>query len=107
VLFTTLSFEGDDKDALLKSGPIRCVAVDNEYKYLVVCGDDKILKVWEMEGLNLLSQRYVTCISRISLTMCLDDAERSQKSRLISGLRVMLRLSSSVTSLAMSSGDSI
>jgi hypothetical protein len=33
--------------------------VDREFKYLITSGEDKMLKVWELDGLKLLSERYV------------------------------------------------
>lgn len=42
---------------LLKSGPIRHSCVDREYKHLVTVGEDKKLKVWQLEGLKVLSER--------------------------------------------------
>ncbi|RDB23684.1 tRNA (guanine-N(7)-)-methyltransferase non-catalytic subunit TRM82 [Hypsizygus marmoreus] len=43
--------------AATKSGPIRCAAVDSSGRYLATSGEDKMLKVWEVEGLGLLSER--------------------------------------------------
>ena len=63
--FRTGKLEGsttslDEKSAadLLKSGPIRFSAVDAEFKHLVTVGDDKKLKVWELDGPKLRSQRF-------------------------------------------------
>ncbi|KAJ3543230.1 hypothetical protein NM688_g5882 [Phlebia brevispora] len=58
VAYSTVQFEGAQKDALLKSGPVRCVAVDTEFKHVVTSGEDKQLKVWELEGLKLVSESY-------------------------------------------------
>lgn len=55
---TTLSDE-ERKKSLIKSGHVRCAAVDRQFKYLITSGEDKILKVWELDGLKLLSERYV------------------------------------------------
>ena len=38
---------------------MRCADVDATFKYVVTSGEDKQLKVWEVEGLKLLSERYV------------------------------------------------
>ena len=34
--------------------------MDREFKYVVVCGDDKQMRVWELDGLKLLNERCVT-----------------------------------------------
>ena len=54
-----MSLESAKLDALQKTGPIRCAAVDFEYTNLVTVGDDKQLKVWAIDSLQLLSERYV------------------------------------------------
>ena len=59
VIHSTTDFEGSEKDAILKSGPIRCAALDSSSKYLTTSCDDKIMKVWQVDGLELLSSRYV------------------------------------------------
>ena len=59
ILCSSLSLAGDDKIALLKSGPIRCAAVNRSGEYIATTGDDKILKVWSLEEFRLLSARYV------------------------------------------------
>lgn len=59
VIHSTTHFEGSEKDAILKSGPIRCAALDSSSKYLTTSCDDKIMKVWQVDGLELLSSRYV------------------------------------------------
>ena len=41
----------------MKSGPIRCAAVNTSFTHLVTTGDDKKLKVWQIDGLKLLSTR--------------------------------------------------
>lgn len=60
---TTATFEGSEKDAIIKSGPIRCVDVDVWFTHIVTSGEDKQLKVWRLEDLKLLSERYVACTS--------------------------------------------
>lgn len=63
--FRTGKFEGsttnfDERNAadLLKSGPVRFSAVDTEFEHLVTIGEDKKLKVWELNGPKLRSQRF-------------------------------------------------
>ncbi|VDB99931.1 unnamed protein product [Peniophora sp. CBMAI 1063] len=48
-------FEG--KEAILKSGPIRCATVDASQKHLITIGEDKRMKVWAIDGLKVLSER--------------------------------------------------
>ncbi|KAF7356394.1 tRNA (guanine-N(7)-)-methyltransferase non-catalytic subunit TRM82 [Mycena venus] len=57
LITTTADRQGADKEALLKSGPIRLAAVDRSGKHLVTSGDDKQLKLWEIDGLKLLNER--------------------------------------------------
>jgi tRNA (guanine-N(7)-)-methyltransferase subunit TRM82 len=47
------------QDGLLASGHVRCAAVDIPAVHLTTSGDDKVLKVWKIDGLQLLSSRYV------------------------------------------------
>jgi tRNA (guanine-N(7)-)-methyltransferase subunit TRM82 len=54
-----MSLAEDDKIALLKSGPIRCAAVNGPGEYVATIGDDKVLKIWSLEHLKLLSSRWV------------------------------------------------
>ena len=42
---------------MLKSGPVRCAAVDEVHEHLVTVGEDKRMKVWVIDGLKLLSER--------------------------------------------------
>jgi len=58
VLHSTTLFIDEARSAVLKSGPIRCAAVEKELKYLITTGEDKTLKLWEVDGLKLLSERY-------------------------------------------------
>ncbi|CAL1715501.1 unnamed protein product [Somion occarium] len=46
-----------EKEAIIKSGPVRCSTVDQGLSILVTAGEDKKLKVWQLEGLKLLSER--------------------------------------------------
>jgi tRNA (guanine-N(7)-)-methyltransferase subunit TRM82 len=32
--------------------------VDREFRYLITSGEDKMLKIWDLDGLKLLSERY-------------------------------------------------
>ncbi|KAH9951156.1 WD40-repeat-containing domain protein [Amylocystis lapponica] len=57
ILQSTVHFSGATKDVLLKSGPIRCCAVDEACTHLVTAGEDKRLKVWQVDGLQPLSER--------------------------------------------------
>ncbi|KAF8967637.1 WD40-repeat-containing domain protein [Flammula alnicola] len=57
VLHSTANFPEKQQDAVLKSGPVRCAAVDSKFMYLVTSGEDKMLKLWELDGLKLLSVR--------------------------------------------------
>lgn len=53
-----MSLESAKLDASLKAGPIRCATVDYEYTHLATVGDDKQLKVWAIDSLQVLSERY-------------------------------------------------
>ncbi|KAF9563906.1 WD40 repeat-like protein [Agrocybe pediades] len=58
VLHSTTTFPEEKKAGVLKSGPIRCAAVDRDVRYLITAGEDKMLKVWDLaDGLQLLSER--------------------------------------------------
>ncbi|KAJ7509880.1 WD40 repeat-like protein [Mycena galericulata] len=57
LITTTADFQGADKDALLKSGPIRMAVVDKFGTHLATSGDDKQLKLWQIDGLKLLNER--------------------------------------------------
>ncbi|KIJ65081.1 hypothetical protein HYDPIDRAFT_89135 [Hydnomerulius pinastri MD-312] len=57
VLHTTATSDGQDRDAIIKSGPIHCSAISHEGNYLATTGDDKRLKIWDLESLGLLSVR--------------------------------------------------
>ena len=56
---STTNFDEKTVSDLLKSGPIRFSAVDTKFEHLVTVGEDKKLKVWELDGLKLRSQRFV------------------------------------------------
>ncbi|KAK7687287.1 hypothetical protein QCA50_009792 [Cerrena zonata] len=57
IVHSTSEQEQSQKDSILKSGPIRCFTVDNTFSTLVTSGEDKKLKVWQIDGLKLLSER--------------------------------------------------
>lgn len=57
ILHSTTNFSAQDKDAVIKSGPIRCAAISHDDKYLATAGDDKHLKVWDLGPLALMSTR--------------------------------------------------
>ncbi|TBU30168.1 WD40 repeat-like protein [Dichomitus squalens] len=49
---------GDDlQTALVQSGPIRCTAVDSTLTHVATTADDKKLKIWRVETLELLNER--------------------------------------------------
>ncbi|KAJ7931724.1 WD40 repeat-like protein [Mycena leptocephala] len=54
---TTTELQAADKESLLKSGPIRLAAIDKSGQHLVTSGDDKQLKLWQIDGLKLLNER--------------------------------------------------
>ena len=47
-------------DGILQARPVRCAAVDHEYIHLATVGDDKQLRVWAVDSLDLLSERCAT-----------------------------------------------
>ncbi|KAJ3798914.1 WD40 repeat-like protein, partial [Lentinula aff. detonsa] len=57
VLFSTLNSPPYIQESLKKSGPIRCAVLDNSNTHLVTLADDKKLKVWKLDGLELLHER--------------------------------------------------
>ncbi|KAJ4473624.1 WD40-repeat-containing domain protein [Lentinula aciculospora] len=59
VLFSTLEFPANVQESLKKSGPIRCAVLDNSNTHLATLADDKKLKVWKLNGLELLHERLV------------------------------------------------
>lgn len=63
MLYSTTRLEDAEKDKLLKSGPVRCAAVDAAFVHVVTSGEDKHLKVWEVESLKLVSERCVSFLS--------------------------------------------
>lgn len=61
LLATTADLGGDELQALLKTGAIRCAAIDPRNEHIVVSADDKVIRVYLLDGLRLLSSRCV-CI---------------------------------------------
>lgn len=59
MLLSTAGFSEEQQQSILESGPIRCAAVDPQMKYLLVSGDDKILKLWAIDDLKLINERSV------------------------------------------------
>ncbi|KAI0060716.1 WD40 repeat-like protein [Artomyces pyxidatus] len=57
LLSSTANLEGEARESVVKSGPVRCAAVDTAYQHLATAADDKHLKVWAVDGLQLLSTR--------------------------------------------------
>jgi len=57
ILHSTANFDGELKNGILKSGHLRYAAVDTADAHLATSGDDKILKIWKIDGLELLSSR--------------------------------------------------
>lgn len=49
----------EENVGVIKSGPIRCVDVDCTGRYIAAVGDDKVLKLWEMEDgvLKIINRR--------------------------------------------------
>ncbi|KAL0955291.1 hypothetical protein HGRIS_004181 [Hohenbuehelia grisea] len=54
---SSITLEDAVKDAVVKSGPIRCAALSDDERYLATSGDDKKLKIWEIDGPRLLNER--------------------------------------------------
>ncbi|KAJ7656294.1 WD40 repeat-like protein [Mycena polygramma] len=57
LIASTTDRQGADKDSLLKSGPIRLATIDKSATHLITSGDDKLLKLWQIDGLKLLNER--------------------------------------------------
>jgi hypothetical protein len=58
-LQSTAAFSNEqlEEDKVLKSGPIRCAAVSEAFKYLAEVGEDKVLKVWDVNEFKVVSSR--------------------------------------------------
>ncbi|KAG6869202.1 hypothetical protein C0993_009065 [Termitomyces sp. T159_Od127] len=53
-----MSITGDVRHkATASAGPVRCAAVDQGFRYLATAGDDKTLKLWQIDGLKLVNER--------------------------------------------------
>ena len=81
LLHSTASFEEPRLDEVLKAGPVRCAAVDSRYTHLATTGDDKLLKVWTIDTLQLLNERYATFSPRTSSLDSIKPTESSRRSR--------------------------
>ncbi|KAL0566313.1 tRNA (guanine-N(7)-)-methyltransferase non-catalytic subunit trm82 [Marasmius crinis-equi] len=57
ILSSTVNAPDEVKKSLLKSGHIRFIAFDKAWNHLLTFSDDKNLKVWKVEGLELLHER--------------------------------------------------
>ncbi|KJA28088.1 hypothetical protein HYPSUDRAFT_129664 [Hypholoma sublateritium FD-334 SS-4] len=57
VLLSSAGFPEEQQQSVLKSGLIRCAAVDSQMKYLLTSGEDKILKLWGINDLKLINER--------------------------------------------------
>ncbi|KAH8832914.1 WD40 repeat-like protein [Flagelloscypha sp. PMI_526] len=57
LLHSTTSLDETGLAVLLKSGPIKLAVIDPLESHLMTCGEDKVLKVWSLDGLKLLSSR--------------------------------------------------
>ena len=44
---------------LRKAGPIRCAAISTSFSHLATVGDDKHVRIWEVDGLKSINARYV------------------------------------------------
>ena len=62
---STTSFDEQNVADLLKSGPIHFSAVDAEFENLVTVGEDKKIKVWELDGPKLRSQRFALAFALV------------------------------------------
>ncbi len=77
-MLSTAGFPEEQQQSILKSGPIRCAAVEPQMKYLLISGDDKILKLWAIDDLKLINERFVTS-SRIIHGLIVRLQRTSQK----------------------------
>jgi hypothetical protein len=103
VLHSTISLDGSERDILLKAGPVRCIDVDATFQHIALSGEDKKLKVWRADGLELLSERYDQCTLTF-LQLNYDELASCLKSPLKFTLLGTARPSLSQTSLEISSG---
>ena len=61
MLHSTAALAAPARDALVKAGPVRAADVDRGFRHVALSGEDKKLKVWRLDGLELLSERCVVC----------------------------------------------
>ncbi|THU92732.1 hypothetical protein K435DRAFT_671619, partial [Dendrothele bispora CBS 962.96] len=57
ILHTTQNAPEPTQESLKRSGPIRSAVLDPTKTHLVTLADDKLLKVWKVDGLELLHER--------------------------------------------------
>lgn len=69
IVASTLNLPENVQESLKKSGPIRCAVLDKSNTYLATLADDKKLKVWKLDGLELLHERFVSPFGRNSAKM--------------------------------------
>lgn len=60
---STMNFNEQNIAELVKSGPVRFSVVDAGFEHIIMVGEDKKLKVWELDGPKLLSQRFALASS--------------------------------------------
>jgi hypothetical protein len=100
-----LSSTHEDRGAVRKSGPVRCVGDDGAMRYLTCAGNDKMLRAWEVEGSALLSERFVSgyIVFKVSgdIVVALGYFPRNPQESISGGI---VRLSSSLISLGIFSG---
>ncbi|KAF5336721.1 hypothetical protein D9758_015084 [Tetrapyrgos nigripes] len=73
VLKSTLDSPSEVKDSLKKSGPIRSAVLDPSKTHLATLADDKLLKIWKLDGLELLHERELP--KRPTSTVFTDDGQ--------------------------------
>jgi tRNA (guanine-N(7)-)-methyltransferase subunit TRM82 len=56
------AFDAARREAVLASGPVRCAAVDASFAHLVTVSEDKQMKVWALDRLEVLSERCVCAL---------------------------------------------
>ena len=78
-MHSTDKFAATQRDAVLKSGPIRCADVNNGFTHLVTTEEDKQLKVWGLDGLQVLSERYVGAADVLRMRLTIPGRELPKK----------------------------
>lgn len=70
-MHSTVGFEGTEKEGLLKSGPVRCGAVDNAFIHLITSGGRQTIEGVADRRVEALerkvSLRYAVLYSRVVL----------------------------------------